>query len=277
MEAIHRKPIKIITPDDSTVSEYLAEVWQYRNLILVFARLDFRLQFIQTRLNFLWVLLRPLMVLALFTFVFDRLMHIPGLSYPYVLFAFTGLILWNNFSFLVSNGGSVIIANQQLIKKMYFPRLILVISKVLMSLIEVGVSILLLLVLMLFLGYPVSVHIIFLPLVIIAALIPGFAVALWLCALTIRYRDLNQFVPTLIGFLIWLTPVFYPVTLIPQRYYFLVYFNPIAGIIQAFRWSMLGDTFPDIWFLPSFLFCVLSLVVGLVVFIRSQTELADHI
>jgi len=277
MEQPQRKPIKIIKSGTVSICEYLSEVWEYRNLILVFARVDFKLQYVQTRLNIFWAFLRPLMVLLLFSFVFDRLFQIRELKYPYMLFAFTGLIVWNNFSFMVNNASGVIVANQQLVKKMYFPRIILVISKVLISLIEVGISLILLLGLILLLKYPLSAHIVFLPVFICVALIPGCAIAIWLNTLTIRYRDLNHFIPTLVGFLIWLTPVFYPVTLIPKEYYFLIYLNPLSGIIQGFRWVVLGDTFPSIWFLPSLLFSLLALIIGIFFFIRSEASMADHI
>ena len=277
MHAQSLKPLKTIKPESSSVGEYLAEVWRFRNLIWVFARLDLKMQYAQTRFNLLWVILRPLMVLALFTFVFDRLMHVPGLRYAYALFAFSGLILWNNFSSLVNNAGAVVVANQSLVKKTYFPRLILIISKTLISLVEVAVSLILLFALMVFHQHATSVTIIFLPLFILAGLVPGVAVALWLNALTVRYRDLNQFVPTLVGFLIWLTPVFYPVTLIPDGYHFIMYLNPLAGAIQGFRWALLGDAFPDMWFLPSFVLAVVALAGGVMMFIRSETALADYI
>ena len=271
------KPIKTIRPESSSVGEYLGEVWRYRSLIWVFALLDLKTQYAQTRFNLMWVILRPLMVLLLFTFVFDKLMHIPGLAYPYALFAFSGLILWNNFSSLVNNAGSVVVANQAMVKKTYFPRLILIISKTLISLIEVSISLLLLFALMLFYRQAPYAHIVFFPLFILAALIPGVAVTLWLNALTVRYRDLNHFVPTLVGFLIWLTPVFYPVTLIPEGYHYIMYLNPLAGTIQGFRWSVLGDTFPDLLFLPSLLLMVAALIAGVMMFIRSERELADYI
>jgi lipopolysaccharide transport system permease protein len=102
-------------------------------------------------------------------------------------------------------------------------------------------------------------------------------ITVWLNALTIRYRDLNHLVPTVVGFMIWLTPVFYPVTLIPQRYSFLLYFNPISGIIQGCRWAILGDVFPSLLFLPSVIFSFLMLLLGSMIFIRAEADLADYI
>ncbi len=270
------KPTKIIK-SSRNIGEYNREIWQYKNLILIFAIHEFKVQYIQTRFGFLWVLFRPIMVLALFTFVFDRLIHIPGLKYPYTIFAFSGLIVWNNFSYMVNNAGSAIISNQQLIKKNYFPRIILIFSKMLVGLVEVLVSIMLLLLLIVFLRYPLHWQIIFLPVFILFGLICGTSIAIWLNILTIRYRDLNHFVPILIGYLIWLTPVFYPVSLIPQNYSFILYFNPIAGVIQGCRWAILADSFPSLFFLPSFIFSFLLLLLGFLIFIRSEYDLADYI
>lgn len=271
------KPIKIISAEPTSVNQYFQEVIQYRHLIWVFALQEFKTQYVQTRLNFLWVVLRPLMVLALFTFIFDRLIKIPGLQYPYPLFAFTGLLVWNNFSFLVNNGGNVIVNNQNLIKKIYFPRIILLLSKLLTSLMELGVSLILTILLMLLLRYPFSIKIIFVPVFISISVLCGLAIAIWLNALNIKHRDLHQFVPTLIGFLIWLTPVFYPVTLIPQEYSFILYLNPISAAIQGCRWAILGDALPSLYYLPMILFSFLVLLLGLMIFIRSEGDLVDYI
>ncbi len=271
------KPLRIVKSGRDSATDYFKEVWKHRNLVLVFALQEFKLQYAQTRLNLLWMILRPLMVLALFTFIFDQLIHLQGVSYPYLLFALTGMLIWNNFSFMVNNASNVIMANQQLVKKMYFPRIILVFSKMLVGLAEIGVTLLLILMLAAVLHFPLHLQILVLPVFIVVNLIIGLAVAVWLNALTIRYRDLHQFVPTLVGFLIWLTPVFYPVSLIPSKYSFLVYFNPIAGAIQGCRWAVLGDSFPDLRFLPSFVFFTLLLISGLLIFIRTESDLADYI
>lgn len=276
-EQEYRKPIKTITSENASVADYLKDVWHFRNLILVFAKQEFKVQFVQTKLNLLWSVLRPLMVLALFTFIFDRVIHIPGLNYPYPLFAFSGLIIWNNFSFMVNNAGSVLIANQNLIKKMYFPRIILLLSKMLISLLDVLISFVILLILLLAWQYPISIQFVFAPFFIFLSLICGTAIAIWMNALTIKHRDLHQFVPTLIGFVIWLTPVFYPVTLIPDEYKIVSYLNPIAGAIQGFRWAVLSDTKPSLWYMPSIFASLILLYAGFIAFVKSETILSDYI
>jgi len=271
------KPVKTVKPGKSGAGEYLSEVWKYKNLVVVFAQQEFKVQYVQTRFNWLWVVLRPLMVLALFTFIFGRLIKIPGLNYPYPLFAFSGLIIWNNFSFMINSAGNAVLGSQQVVKKMYFPRIILVFSKLLVGLVEVFVSLGLMLGLIVLLRYPVHPQILFLPLFILLSLIPGTAIAIWMNALTIRYRDLNHFIPVLMGFMIWLTPVFYPVTLVPAEYSFILYLNPLSGVIQGCRWAVLGDSFPSLLFLPSLLASFVLLVAGFLTFISVDSDLADYI
>ena len=274
---LQSKPVRIVRSGNSNYWEYLREVWKHRNLILVFTEQQIKVHYVQTRLNLLWLVLRPLMLLALFTFVFDGLIHLPGILYPYPLFVLTGFLVWNNFSYMVNEAGNAIVSSQQLVKKMYFPRIILVFSKMLEGVAELVVTFVLILLLMAFLHYPLHLQILFVPFFIIMGLICGLAVAIWLSALTIRYRDLNHFVPTLVGFLIWFTPVFYPVTLIPEKYSVFIYMNPISGVIQGCRWAILNDTFPSLYFLPSFIISIVLLLIGLLIFIRAESELADLI
>ena len=235
------------------------------------------MQYVQTRFSIFWIVLRPLIIVAIFTFIFDKLIHIPTLHYQYPLFAISGLIIWNNFSFMVNNAGNVIVSNQQLIKKVYFPRLILILSKFLIGMVDVTVTFILLIILISIWKYPLTRHLVFFPVFLFSGALSGSALAILLNAFTIKHRDLHQFVPTLIGFMIWLTPVFYPITIIPQNYSYLVYLNPIAGIIQGSRWAILGDTFPSIWFLPSFICCLVILIGSVVLFIRNEDVLSDYV
>lgn len=275
---MHRpKPTHIVSAARLTPGQYLAALVQYRQLIWVFALQEIRAQYIQTRLNLLWVIGRPLLVLALFTFIFTKLFTIPGLRYPYPVFAFIGLWTWNNFSYLINNAGSAIMTQQDLIRKMYFPRLILILSKLVVSLIELSISLVLTLLLMLILGTPLSWHVVFVPVFVSISAVAGLTVAVWLSVLSIRYRDLHQFVPTLVGFMIWLTPVFYPVTVVPPAYSFMLYLNPISAAIQGCRWAILGDTLPSIWYLPAIGVCIALLLWGLMIFINAEDELVDYI
>ena len=271
------EPTKIIRPKGYTLHEYFSKTWKYRHLVWTFVVQEMKVQYVQTRLNFLWLPLRPLILLGIFTLFFDKLIHLQGINYPYPLFAFTGLLVWNNFNFMVNNAGNVILPNQQVIKKMYFPKIILVLSKTLIGIAEQTVSLFLLLLLMILLHEPFRFQIIFVPVFLFVGILIGLSGAILLNTLSIHHRDLYQLTPTIIGVLIWFTPVFYPVSLIPKAYLFFIYFNPVAGIIQGCRWAILGDAFPDLFFLPAILFVLVLLFVSILIFIRAEEDFADYI
>ena len=130
---------------------------------------------------------------------------------------------------------------------------------------------------MLVTGFPISFNLLWLPFFLLLNIITGFTIALWLNALSVRFRDLNHFVPQLIGFLIWLTPVFYPVTIVPQEYSFLLFFNPMVGIIQGYRFAILGDAFPLLQYFYSFVAVLVFLIAGLLLFIRVEDEMPDYL
>ena len=256
---------------------YLVRAWKFRSFALTFAWQELKAQYTQTIFGTLWAVLRPLMILAIFTFVFGKLLTLKDVKYPYPLFAFSGLMAWNYFSFIVNNGGTAIATNQQLIRKIYFPKVILVLSKIMVGSVEFAVSVLLMLAMMLVTGFPISFNLLWLPFFLLLNIITGFTIALWLNALSVRFRDLNHFVPQLIGFLIWLTPVFYPVTIVPQEYSFLLFFNPMVGIIQGYRFAILGDAFPLLQYFYSFVAVLVFLIAGLLLFIRVEDEMPDYL
>jgi lipopolysaccharide transport system permease protein len=272
-----RKEVKRIHAGTATVQEYMSEMWMYRHMIVVFLYQDIKSQYVQTRLNLLWIVIRPLVILIVFTLIFDKLIHIQGLTYPYPLFAFSGLIMWSYFSYLINNVGTVLIANQNILRKIYFPKYLLLISKTLSGLLEMLVSFAIILVMMALYRYPLRATVIFIPVFIFINLMLGLMVATWLNIFNTRYRDLNQIIPSLFSFLIWLTPVFFPATLLPVRYAFVIYFNPVAGAIQGFRWALLGDSFALLGFIPGFVVCGILFLLSIVVFIKREAKIADYI
>lgn len=266
----------IYTAEPDSISEYIKKVWKFKRLIYTFTYHEIKTQYAGTRLSLLWLVFRPLMVISIFAFVFNNVFHIPGLKSPYPLFAFTGLMMWNNFSFMVNTAGNVVATNHAVIGKMRFPRLILVLAKAASGLVELGVSIFLVLILMAFFKQPLLISILSLPVFILINLFIGTGIAIWLNALSVKYTDIQHLVPNLLGFLVWLTPVFYPATIIPSRLSFLVYLNPIAGVIQGCRWAFLGDSFPSIYFAPVYIVCFLLTLLGLVVFIKREDAIMDN-
>jgi len=267
----------LITSQPTTFRRYLKNLWKYRRMIIVFAQQEVKVSYAQTALGILWLLVKPLLILALFTFVFGNLIKIPGMQHPYALFAFSGLIAWNYFGFLVGSGSGALIDKKDIIRKMYFPKMALPLAKVLVGLVEAAVSLGIMFALMLVMDYPFLPKLLVLPLFLLLNIITGLGIALWLNALNLRHRDLNQFIPYLVGFLIWLTPVFYPATLIPQEYSFFLYLNPMAGIIELYRWCILGDAFPSASYLISLAEIIAVFISGMVIFIRMEDDMADYL
>ncbi|MFN8300770.1 MAG: ABC transporter permease [Chitinophagales bacterium] len=267
---------KTINNKQLSLWAYLQKVWQARGLIITFARRDLRIQYAQTYLGVLWSIIQPLTGLLIFTFFFQRLIKIP-VQVPYAVFAFTGMMGWFYFTQLVGQAGTALMHNQQLIKKINFPRLVLPLSKMIIGLVEFGISLVLLLVLMLVTGYPFSIKILLLPLAVFANIITGLSVGIWLCGLTIRFRDFHHIIPYLVGFGIWLTPVFYPTTIVPEAYNWIYYLHPVANVIALYRWIFTG--IEPVWsqVAVSLSIALVLFATGLRYFIRNERFIADYL
>ena len=273
---MERKIYKTIKGGRQPVWGYLKEVMQARNLILSFALRDLRIQYAQTYLGIFWSLIQPLTGLIIFNFFFQRVIPL-HLNVPYAVFAFTGILGWFYFTALVGQVGVVLMLNQALIKKIQFPRLVLPLSKALVGLVEFSISLALLLIMLLVFGIGISSKIIFLPLVILANIVSGLSVGIWLSALTIRFRDLHHFIPFLIGFGIWLTPVFYPTTMVPENYKWIYYLHPVANVIALYRWIFIGLPV-NFWQVGcSLAIATIMLIAGLFFFIRNEKFMADYV
>ncbi len=255
---------------------YILEVWQCRELILVLAKRDLQVQYAQTMLGVLWSLLQPLAAMLIYTLFFSQLVVLPGVDAPYALFVFTGILIWSNFSTILTQAGTSLMQNQQIIKKIYFPRLVLLLAKVAVSWVEFSISFCLLLVIAFWVGHPLPWTLVFVPLVVVVNATVALSLAVWLSVLTIRFRDFYHLVPLVISFGIWFTPVFYPGTILPERWMFLLHFNPVAGVIHLMRWAVLGDGLD-----PSYLAVLAGhgvlLLVGLVYFSRVEKKMVDYI
>ncbi len=236
---------KTIRPEAPGLGVYLRRVYQYRRLILVLAGRDLKAQYAQSVLGIFWALIKPIIALIIFSIFFGVLLPFDAeIPVAYPLFAFSGMVSWYYFTFLMINAGVSVTSSQDIIKRIYFPKLILPLSKVLTGLVEFGISMALLVVMMFIYGEVPGPQIVFFPVFLLLNIMVGLSVGIWMAALATRYRDLQHLLPYLVNFLIWLTPVFYPGTLIPERYAHFLYLNPMAGVIAGFRWTLLGDAAP---------------------------------
>jgi len=273
---VERQIYKTIRGGNQSLSGYLKSVFEARGLILSFAIRDLKIQYAQTYLGVLWSLVQPLTGLIIFNFFFQRVIHL-NLQVPYAVFAFTGIMGWFYFTALVGQAGISLMSNQALIKKIQFPRLVLPLSKALVGLVEFSISLILLLFMLMIFGMGISSKIIFLPLVIIANVVTGLSVGIWLSALTIRFRDLHHLIPYLIGFGIWLTPVFYPTTMVPDAYKWIYYLHPVANVIALYRWIFIGLPVDPLQVACSFGVAILVFISGLYFFVRNEKFIADYL
>lgn len=256
----------------------LRELLAHADLITFFILRDVKVRYRQTLIGVAWVLLQPLLSMVLMTIVFGRLVGLPSDGVPYPLFCFAGLVLWNFLSQAVASASTSLVLNAQLIEKVYFPRLAIPFAAALAALVDLAVAFTLLLVVCLAFGYvPGPRALLCIPLVIAAAI---FAAGLgsMLAALSVRYRDVNHAIPFLLQLWLFATPVIYPISLLPEGWRLVAALNPPAGLIETFRWALLGTEVDPLPMLAvSTVALVASVGFGLLVFGRMERSFADVI
>jgi lipopolysaccharide transport system permease protein len=261
-----------------TLPEYLGKMWSYRAMISLFARRDLKVKYAQTVLGLAWTVVQPLTGLVIFYLFFHLLVAMPQVpECGYAVFAFSGMTAWYFFSYIVYQGSNSLVNGQELSQKIYFPQLILPLSKVLVGGVDLAVSVALLLLLMLAMQVQISWKILLLPGFMLLNAMVGLSVAIWLSALTVRHRDLQHIVPYIVNFGIWLTPVFFPATIVPIRYHWLLYLNPMAGIVEGYRWSLWGYSEFAPQYVIGLLLAFISLIMGVHFFKRSEHNMMDVI
>ncbi len=269
-------PLMRIRPARGRARLHLGELWSYRELLYFLAWRDVKVRYRQATLGVAWVILQPILTVTLFTILFGRLLKAPSEGVPYAVFVFAALLPWQLFATALNQSGNSLVVNQQLITKVYFPRILLPVASVLAGLIDFGVAFLVLLVLLFYYGIVPSAAVALLPLFLLAALGTGLAAGLWLSALNARYRDVQHLLPFLTQFWFFATPIAYSSTLVPESWRTVLGLNPMAGVAEGFRWALLGQ---ELTVGPLILVSVgLStalLVGGLLYFLRMETTFAD--
>lgn len=257
----------------------LKEWKAYRYLFVMLAWRDFKVRYAQTAIGLLWSVLQPLGTISILYIVFARFVQVDMQGVPPLLFVTSGMLAWSYFSFVVQNSSSSIISAQAMVKKVYFPRLFLPISKALVGLIDLGVVLLILFVLFIIFGQPITFNIIFLPVFVLISMFTALGAGLWFSALSIRYRDIQYIVPFIIQLGLYITPVSYPASFalskLPEWATIAYFLNPVAGIIDGIRWSLF-DVEPSWSHVGLSLFVAMCILVsGLWFFSRVESEIAD--
>ena len=265
-----------IRPSHGWVSLKLKDIWEYRELLYFLVWRDVKVRYKQTVLGVAWAILQPILTMVVYSIFFGRLAKVPSDGIPYPLFAYCALIPWQLFANALTASGNSLVANQQLLTKVYFPRLIIPMSAVLAGLIDFGVSFLVLIGMMLYFGIVPTAAVLTLPLLILLTIASALAVGLWLSALNVQYRDVQYTIPFLMQFWLFLTPIAYPSSLVPEKWRILYGLNPMAGVVEGFRWALLGKTdgIGSLIFVSALVVAIL-LFGGLVYFRRMERTFAD--
>ncbi len=267
-----------IQPSSGWAALNLGDLWEYRDLFLILALRDVKLRYKQTALGIIWVVLQPLITALIFTVVFGRLANLPSDGQPYLLFAFAGMLPWNLFSQSLQRAGNSLVSSSALISKVYFPRIIIPIASTLAVVVDFGVAAIIMLGLMVYYGTPFGWNLLIMPVLLLVTLFAAIGVSLWLSAFSVQYRDFVYALPFLIQIWMYASPVAYSTSLIPDRWQALYAINPVVGLIDGFRWSLLGQgTISVVTLAPALSMTAIFLVSGAFVFRRVERSFADVI
>lgn len=267
----------IIKPGHSG-KNYWKDIWRYRELFYILSWRDIKVRYKQTVIGAAWSVIRPILTTIIFTIIFSRIANLnyPGKA-PYALMVFAGMLPWQFFSNALSESSNSLIGNANLITKVYFPRLIIPASSVITSLVDLGISFLIMLCMFAWYGYIPSWHIIFLPLFILLAFTCAIGVGLYLTAVNVKYRDFRYIIPFIVQFGLYISPVGFNSSVVSEKYRLLYSLNPMVGVIDGFRWCLLGD--PMHW--PSFLISIFIIIIflfgGIYYFRKMERSFADNI
>jgi lipopolysaccharide transport system permease protein len=272
----------VIEPSSGLAGLRLGTLWAYRELLYFLIWRDIKVRYKQTLLGILWIVLQPVVSVAIFSVVFGTLLKVPTGEVPYPIFVFSGLLPWTYFSTTVTRSSGSVVGSAHLITKVYFPRLVIPLSSVLSSLLDFAIAFGVLLVMMVIYQVKPTANIVLLPAFVLLAMMAALACGLWLSALNVRFRDVTYVTPFLIQMGFYLTPIIYPSTLIPEPFRYLLGLNPMTGVAAGFRWALLGGYLADVeppgaLFPISIAITVVVLVSGVVFFRTTERSFADVI
>jgi len=270
---------ELIIEAGKTEAQYWKDLWHYRELFAFLAWRDIAVRYKQTVIGIAWAVVRPLLTMVVFTVIFGKLAKLPSGGVPYAVLVFSAMLPWQFFSSAVSEGSNSLIGNANLISKVYFPRVIVPVSSVIVSFVDTLVSTSILIALMIYYRIVPGWNILFLPLFSILAFAAAMGVCLWLAALNVRYRDFRYVVPFLVQFGLYISPVGFSSSVVPERWRLLYSLNPMVGVIDGFRWSLLSGmssiNLPGLAISSSLV--LFLLVTGLWYFRKTERTFADVI
>jgi lipopolysaccharide transport system permease protein len=269
-------PVISIRPPREWVPLDMGELWEYRDLLYLLTWRNLKVRYKQTVLGGAWAIIQPLTGALIFSVIFGHLAKLPSQGIPYPLFAYCGLVPWTYFSNSVTQASNSLVENERMIKNVYFPRIFVPVSAILSNLLDLFIALLVLLAMMIYYGVSPSPLILLTPLFTVLVVITALGASVWLSAFNVMYRDVRYAVPFLIQIWLFLSPVAYSSSLIPERWQTIYALNPMAGVVDGFRTALLGQQFAvTALFLVSILSTVLLTVAGLYYFQRVEQAFAD--
>ncbi len=265
----------IIEPTRSWLSLKLRDIWQYRELLYFLAWRDVKIRYKQTVIGFLWAIIQPLLKMVVFSIIFGGLAKMDSEGFPYPIFLYAGLLPWQFFASAVSRSGESVVGSANLIKKVYFPRLIIPIASVGACLVDFAVSFTILIVLMFYYSIIPTLSIFMVLPLVLATIFAALGVGMFISALNVAYRDFRYVLPFLVQIWMFLTPVIYPVGIIPEKWRWLILLNPMAGVVDAYRSAILGKPFEWASLGISMGIAVVIFFCGLMYFRKTERYFAD--
>ena len=275
--SLPEKPLVVIEPSRGFFSLNLGDLWEYRDLVYILAMRDIKVRYKQTLLGLMWAVLQPLFTMVVFSIFFGRLAGIPSDDIPYPLFAYAGLLPWTFFSNAVSNSSNSLVSNSNLITKVYFPRMTMPVAAVVSGLVDFAIAFVLLIALMFYYSTSISAAILILPVIIAMTSLLAIGVGMLMSALNVKYRDIRYALPFVIQMGMFVTPIIYPASIIPERWRWLMELNPLTGQVEAYRSAFFGTPFNWSSLLASAVITVLVFVFSAYTFRRMERSFADVI
>lgn len=275
---IQGNPIAIIKPSKGLALLNLGQLWQYHELLYFLIWREIKVRYKQTAIGAAWAILQPLLTMIIFAVIFGSFAKIPSDDTHYPIFVYAALLPWTYFSQAVERSGNSMIENERLITKVYFPRLIVPLASVLTPIVDAALALLVLIPMMIIYNIYPTPRLLLLPVFILMATLTALSISLWLSALNVQYRDVRYVIPFILQVGLYASPVVYSISIVPERWQPLFSLNPMVGVIDGFRWALLGQTTPNLLSMAiSFMMVIILLIGGLIYFKHAERSFADII
>jgi lipopolysaccharide transport system permease protein len=267
--------LTVIRPSRGWVPIDFRALWAYHELLYFLTWREVKVRYKQTLLGFAWAVIQPFFMMVVFTLFFGTLAKVPSEGIPYPLFSYAALLPWTLFAEGITRSSTSLVQEANLVQKVYFPRLVLPLSGVLSPVVDFCIAFVILIGMMIYYGYAPTVQVLWLPVFVLLALVTALGVGLWLSAINVRYRDVRYVIPFLVQLWLFASPVIYASSLLPARFQWAYGLNPMAGVIEGFRWALLGTAPPGTMMAISMAVVVVIMISGAFYFRRSEKIFAD--